>query len=46
MIAVENQSGELIKVFNHINDLDLGFHKLFGLVSNDSARKRVQDTIL
>ena len=42
MIAIETASGELVKTFKSIDSLDMGFHKLFGFIGEDSAAKRLQ----
>ncbi len=42
MISVQTPEGDLIKVFQGSEQLNLGFHKLFGLISEDKAEKRLE----
>ena len=41
MITVETMDGDLVKVFRNSDKMSLGFHKLFGLISEDQADKRM-----
>lgn len=41
MIAIESTSGELIKILNFEKESIFGFHKLFGPITSDNAKKRV-----
>lgn len=41
MISIVNNSGELIKIFKNKNVQRIGFHKLFGLISDENAQKRM-----
>lgn len=40
MIAVETQSGELVKIIKNVMDGDFGWHKNFGLISKLAASQR------
>ena len=42
MISVQTMDGDLIKVINTKQNLTFGFHRLFGLISEDKANKRVE----
>ncbi len=41
MIAIESQSGELVKILKFDKEGVLGFHKLFGAISFDNAKRRM-----
>ncbi len=41
MISIQTLDGDLIRVINSKENLKMGFHKLFGLISEDSAEKRI-----
>lgn len=41
MIAIESQSGDLVKVVNNVMDSEFGFHKVFGFISKENAEKRM-----
>jgi hypothetical protein len=41
MISIENSSGDLIKIFKNSKSQNIGFHKLFGLISVENANKRM-----
>lgn len=41
MIAIESTSGELIKILRSENESIFGFHKLFGPITSENAKKRV-----
>lgn len=41
MIAIESQSGELVKILKFDKESILGFHKLFGPISSDNADRRM-----
>lgn len=40
MITVETLDGELVKVFKTVDEINLGFHRLFGFISEDKAYLR------
>ena len=40
MIAVETESGELVKIIKNVIDSEFGWHKNFGLISRKSAAAR------
>jgi hypothetical protein len=40
MIAIETLDGELVRIIKTVDQIDLGFHKLFGFISEDRAKKR------
>lgn len=40
MIAVETESGELVKIIKNVIDSDFGWHKSFGFISRTAATKR------
>jgi hypothetical protein len=40
MITVETLDGELVKVFKTVDEINLGFHRLFGFISEDKALQR------
>lgn len=42
MIAIESESGELVKVLKNVVGGDFGFHEQFGFISKDRAAKRVE----
>ena len=42
MIAIETQSGELVKIFKEFDNLKVGIHQLFGFISEEKAQKRIQ----
>lgn len=41
MIAIENSSGELIRAIKNADEMTLGFHKLFGFVGEENAKRRI-----
>ena len=42
MIAVETESGELVKILKNVMDGEYGLHTKFGLVGRDRAEKRIE----
>ncbi len=41
MITIETMDGDLVKVFKNSDNIEVGFHKLFGLISEEHAHKRM-----
>ncbi len=41
MIAIQSESGELVKVLKNVLEGEFGFHRSFGIISKDRAAKRV-----
>ena len=42
MITIETPGGELIKVIKSLDHIGLGFHELFGFISEDKAKSRIE----
>ena len=42
MITIEQTNGELVKVFRHLDTMDIGIHKLFGFISSEHAEHRIE----
>lgn len=42
MISIQTPNGDLVKVLHNVQNLDFGFHKLFGFISLDKANKRIE----
>ena len=40
MISIETLDGDLVKVLNNVDQINFGFHKLFGFISDEKAHLR------